>query len=82
MGSGSKSNHEVILGDPHIHLLPTLKRKIMVRRKNRIRERATSTKASKLEIRRDHWEKLRGKASSGDSFEAANQRPGRSDCRK
>ena len=54
----------------------------MVRRKGRVRERATSSKPSKLEIRRNHWDKLRDKATSSDQFEAANQRPGRSDCRK
>lgn len=44
------------------------------------RERAISTKKSRLQTRRDHWEKLRSKGDS--NFTIANKLPGTSDCKK
>lgn len=51
----------------------------MVRR-SKSRERAISRKKSRLQIRIEHWEKLKAKGNS--NWEAANRRPGTSDCKK
>lgn len=52
----------------------------MVRRKGRVRERATSSKKSRLHGRIEHWEKLKSKG--GSNWESANRKPGTSDCKK